>query len=79
MFSITGDQKMIDAAKKYFQNKCISAVQAKTLSSLFLSDESRYNFFETAFGYVYDASNFAFLENQLIDPLYKKRFTALLK
>lgn len=79
MFSITGDQKMIDAAKKYFQNKCISAVQAKTLSSLFLSDESRYNFFETAFGYVYDASNFASLENQLIDPLYKKRFTALLK
>lgn len=79
MFSITGDQKMIDAAKKYFQNKCISAAQVKTLSGLFLSDESRYNFFETAFGYVYDASNFASLENQLIDPLYKKRFMELLK
>ena len=79
MFSITGDQKMTDIAKKYFEGKCVSSVQVKTLSGLFLSDESRYNFFAAAYDYVYDSSNFAFLENQLIDPLYKKRFLSLLK
>ncbi len=79
LFSTSGDDKMIATSLKYFQNKCVTADQLKTLSGSFLSDEARYNFFSAAFPYVYDVPAFASLENQLIDPLFKKRFMALLK
>ena len=79
LFSTSGDDKMIATSLKYFQNKCVTADQLKTLSDSFLSDEARYNFFSTSLPYVYDLSAFASLENQLIDPYFKKRFMALLK
>src|SRR6266540_5436522 len=74
-----GDDKMIQTAKKYFQDKCITTEQVKSLGALFLTDDARYSFFDTAYPYVYDVSAFASLENQLIDPYYKKRFKAMLK
>ena len=70
---------MIQTAKKYFQDKCITTEQVKSLGALFLTDDARYSFFDTAYPYVYDVSAFASLENQLIDPYYKKRFKAMLK
>jgi len=71
--------KMIQTAKKYFQNKCVTTEQVKILGALFPSDDARYSFFDVAYPNVYDMSTFSSLENQLIDPYYKKRFRAMLK
>jgi hypothetical protein len=71
--------KMIQTAKKYFQNKCLTTEQVKILGALFASDDARYSFFDVAYPNVYDMSTFSSLENQLIDPYYKKRFRAMLK
>jgi hypothetical protein len=71
--------KMIQTAKKYFQDKCITTEQVKNLGSLFPSDDARYSFFDVAYPNVYDISTFASLENQLVDPYYKKRFRAMLR
>jgi hypothetical protein len=79
MFAVTGDDKMIELARKYFTGKCVTVAQLKTLSGSFLSDEARYNFFSAAYAFADDKLAFASLENQLIDPLYKNRFKALLK
>jgi len=74
-----GLDKMIQTAKKYFQDKCITTEQVKSLGALFPSDDARYSFFDVAYPNVYDISTFASLENQLIDPYYKKRFRAMLR
>jgi Domain of unknown function (DUF4476) len=71
--------KMIQTAKKYFQDKCLTTEQVKSLGALFLSDDARYSFFDVAYPNVYDISAFASLENQLVDPYYKKRFRAMLR
>ena len=79
MVAGNSDDKMIQAARKYFQDKCITTEQAKSLGALFLTDDARYNFFDAAYSNIYDISTFASLESQLIDPYYKKRFRAMLK
>ncbi len=79
LFATSGYDKMIQAAEKYLQEKCITTAQAKTLSGNFLSDESRFNFFNVVYSHVSDPAAFASLQNQLIDPVYKNRFQALLK
>lgn len=70
---------MIQAAKKYLTNKCITEQQVKTISGLFLSDEGRYLFFDAVYAYVYDYGNFPLLEKQLVDEYYKTRFKAMLR
>lgn len=79
MVSSSNDDKMIQTAKKYFEDKCLTTEQVKSLGALFLTDDARYNFFDAVYKNVYDYSSFASLENQLIDPYYKKRFRAMLK
>ena len=79
MVSADNDEKMIGVAKKYIQDKCITTDQVKSLGGLFLSDDSRYNFFIVVYPLVYDPASFSLLESQLIDPAYKKRFQTLLK
>lgn len=79
MVSASNDQKMIQVVEKYTQTNCITTAQAKSLSALFFTDEGRYNFFDAIYKAVYDQTQFATLESQLIDPYYKKRFRAMLK
>ncbi|QEC67041.1 DUF4476 domain-containing protein [Panacibacter ginsenosidivorans] len=79
MVSADNDEKMIGVAKKNIQDKCITTDQVKSLGALFLSDDSRYNFFNVVYPSVYDPASFSSLESQLIDPAYKKRFLTLLK
>ncbi|CAN5284155.1 hypothetical protein BH11BAC6_BH11BAC6_18200 [soil metagenome] len=79
MVSAGGDDKMISVAKKYIDEKCLNTAQVKSLGALFLSDDGRYNFFNAIYGSVYDTAAFPSLENQLIDPNYKKNFRALIK
>jgi len=79
MVSANTDDKMIGVAKKNIQDKCISTSQVKSLGALFLSDDGRLNFFSAVYGSVYDKTAFSALENQLIDPNYKKRFKDFIK
>ncbi len=79
MFSQRTDEKMIDAARKMLLGKCIETDQVRVLSVLFLSDEGRYNLFDAMYNYVYDFGKYASLDNQILDPYYKKRFAALIR
>ena len=79
MVSADNDDKMIGVVRKNMQDKCISTDQVKSLGALFLSDDGRYNFYNSVHGYIYDMAAFSSLESQLIDPAYKKRFRDLLK
>lgn len=79
MVSSSTDDKMIQTAKKYIEDKCLTTAQVKSLGLLFLTDDGRYNFFDAMYKNVYDISTFSSLQSQLIDPYYKKRFQAMLK
>ena len=79
MVSSNTDDKMIQTAKKYIEDKCVTTDQVKSLGLLFLTDDGRYNFFDALYKNVYDISAFSSLQSQLIDPYYKKRFQAMLK
>ncbi len=78
MASQSKDEAMVTEAKKVFKAKCFSTAQLKNLSVLFLSDEWRYRFYDTALPFVNDFSNFKALEETIKDEYYKKRFQALL-
>jgi hypothetical protein len=79
MFVQKNDNDMVQAALKYVANKCITTDQVKTLGSIFLSDDGRYNLYDALYMHVYDYGNYAALESQIIDPYYKRRFEALLR
>lgn len=72
------DEAMVKVAKKVFKTRCFSTDQLKNLSSLFLKDEGRYNFFDAAYPFVSDTAVFPILESQLTDPYYITRFKAMI-
>jgi hypothetical protein len=78
MASENSVEKMIDVAKKAFKSKCFSTVQIKNLSYLFLTDKSRYNFFDAAYAYASDSDLYYTLQSQLTDPYYVNRFKAMI-
>lgn len=71
------NDKMIRIAKKYFKSKCYSTAQIKNLSYIFLTNDSKYQFFEAAYPFVSDSNQYQTLENQFTDPYYLNRFKAL--
>lgn len=73
------DEDMIDVAKKAFKQKCFTTVQVKNLSVLFLTDQGKYNFFDTAYNYVLDPANFPSLQSEIKDEYYSNRFRAMLR
>ena len=79
MASETTDEKMIAEAKKFYRNKCFTTSQIKALSTLFLSDEGRYKFFDASFVSVADANQYYTLQSEFINPAYANRFKALLQ
>lgn len=78
MISANSDGEMIKVVNKLLPGKCLTTEQVKSLSGLFLSDEGRYLFFDTAYPFTYDAENYSALETQLFDSYYKKRFKTIL-
>lgn len=79
MAAATTDAVMIDAGKKAFAKKCFTVEQLKNLGVLFLSEQSRYNFFEVAKTHVSDAENFKNLSSQFTLPDITEKFSALSK
>jgi hypothetical protein len=73
------DWGMLSEANKYFKTRCFTAQQLKNLSALFLNDAAKLQFFEAAYPYVADASNFPSLAGELKDSYYVGRFNAILK
>ncbi len=78
MASETTDDGMLDEARKYFKTKCFNVSQAKNISTLFLNDAGKYNFFDAVYLYVTDVENFASLQSELKEDYYIKRFKAML-
>lgn len=78
MVAKKNDDEMIAQAKKYFKAKCYRTEQIKYLSSLFLSDEGKYQFFDAAYLHVSDQERFGLLQLELKDSYYLNRFRALL-
>lgn len=79
MVGENNDDAMIAEAGKVFKTKCFTTTQIKNLSALFLNDESKYKFFDTAYGYVIDPANFPSLESELKDNYFINRFKAMLR
>jgi hypothetical protein len=75
----TTDEKMINEAKKMYRNKCFTTSQIKKLSTLFLSDEGRYNFFNASYNSAADISEYGTLQSEFIDPAFANRFKAMLQ
>ena len=73
------DNSMISEASRIFRTKCFSTIQIKNLSTLFLTDEFKYKFFDAAYQYVNDAENFASLQSELKEDYYINRFKAMLR
>jgi hypothetical protein len=73
------DDDMVSEAKKTFKTKCFSTTQVRNLSTLFLSDESRYKFFDAAYQYVNDLENFSKLQSTLKEEYYINRFKAMMR
>ena len=71
------EENKIKVATKFFNTKCISVNQARALSELFASDKGKYQFFEAAYPYISDRSNFGQLESLLSDANYIKQFKAI--
>lgn len=72
------DEGMIEQAVAAFKTKCYSTAQLKYLSSMFLSNAGKYNFYEAALSHVSDPQNFGLLANELKDSFYKKKFETLI-
>ncbi|MBO9594852.1 MAG: DUF4476 domain-containing protein [Niabella sp.] len=73
------DDQMIEEARRAFKNKCYTAAQVKYISSMFLSNAGKYNFFEASRGHISDSENFSTLQSELKDTYYKEKFNSLIK
>ena len=79
MAAANNDDAMITEAKKTFKTKCFSTTQVRNLSALFLTDESKYKFFDAAYQYVSDLENFSTLQSALKDEYFINRFKAMIR
>ncbi|MDB5231071.1 MAG: hypothetical protein JWN76_1876 [Chitinophagaceae bacterium] len=79
MAAQNSDALMIQSARKAFSTKCYTSQNIKNLSTLFLNDQTRFQFFQMAFAFVYDPANYNILEDQLLDEKYKDRFRTMLR
>jgi len=70
---------MLEEARKYFRSKCFTTEQVKNLSSMFLSDAGKYNFFLVAYDYTSDKENFSSLQSELNDKYYIVQFKAMVR
>lgn len=73
------NDEMISVAVKEFRKKCFTTEQVKNLSVLITGDDGKFRFYEVAYPFVYDTSNYPSLEGQLTDTYFVNRFHALIK
>lgn len=78
MASRQNDDDMITEAKKAFKGKCYTTSQIKYLSSMFLSNAGKYNFYASAYTHVADPEKFSTLRDEIKDPYYLGKFDGLI-
>lgn len=71
------DDQMIGEAKQAFKSKCYTTAQVKYLSSMFLSNAGKYNFYEAAKPHIADSESFSTLRSEIKDAYYLDKFDAL--
>lgn len=79
MLLMPSDEEKTGLAKKLFQQRCVLTRQVRALSELFKTDEARYKWFDAAYPYVSDLSNFPALGELINDSYYLNRFKAMLR
>lgn len=79
MSTETSDEEMINEAKKVYRKKCFTTSQIRGLSTLFMSDEGRFKFFNASSASVIDAPQFFTLQSEFVDPAFVNRFKAMLQ
>ncbi len=79
MVAENNNDDMVYAAKKYFKTKCFTTEQIRNLSVLFLTDKSKYSFFDAAYPFTSDTQNFARLSSELKDEYYIERFNVMIR
>ena len=77
MAAVSSDDEMIAVARLVFQTKCFSTLQIKNLSSLFLNEEGKFQFFVATQTHVSDKENFPTLRSEFREEKYLQLFTAL--
>lgn len=74
MSSETSDDKMIQAATDNYKNRCYTTEQIRKLGFLFVSEQSRCNFFIAAKPHIYDLPAYASLETLFTSPAILEQF-----
>ncbi|HRO83186.1 MAG TPA: DUF4476 domain-containing protein [Niabella sp.] len=72
------DDQMISEAEKAYKSKCYTTAQIKYLSSMFLSNAGKFNFYKASLPHVSDADNFSSLRSEIKDDYYLGKFDALI-
>ena len=75
---VTADDR-IAAAKKVFRTKCFTTRQIRALTELFLNDEGKYKFLDTAYPFASDSHEFRNLVSVMKEDYYIKRFNAMIR
>lgn len=70
MASELTDSSMLQVGQQIMKLKCYTVNQVKNLGALFLTDESKFNFYKNAFLYLVDPENFALLQMELKEGKY---------
>lgn len=73
------EQEMITIAKQQLPNRCYSTEQIRTMSSLFTTDQSKYDFLLEAWSFISDKENILSLSNVFVSKEMADRFKELLQ
>jgi len=79
MMAEVNAEDRISGAKKVFRTKCFTTRQVRALTELFLNDEGKYKFLDTAYPFVSDSQEFRKLVDVLKEDYYIKRFNAMIR
>lgn len=77
MAAVTSDDEMIEVARRVFQTKCFNTQQIKNLSTLFLNEEGKFQFFVATHTHVSDIENFRNLQSEFREEKYIQLFAAM--
>lgn len=77
MAAAADEDEMVSLARRIVRTHCMNTSQVRRLSNLFLSDVTRFRFYDMLQGHVSDPESFPALASFLTDPVYQKRFRAL--
>jgi hypothetical protein len=76
---LENEEAMIKTAEKAFKQKCYLTAHIRNISVLFLTEENKFLFFQSAYPFIYDSDQFKNLLDELKDPASREKFKALIQ